>query len=378
MLLFFINALWNVHPSEWMKQKWWLWGLSWVGMYAISYFWSSDLPYWEERAQVKLPFLMLPLAIGCLPTFSIKQWRIITFGISALLIGGCIYSLSFFFADRQNILDAYFKSKVFPTPAYKDHIRYSIFVAWAIIWNCYMYRKLDAPFSKAILILATIFFTLYLHILAVRSGLLVLYSFSFLYLIYVFLKKRLLLGIGILAALISGVVLAYQNIPSFKNKIGYMQYSYIVYKEGNKSADFSDIGRLISYDLAGKIIKEHPLLGVGAGDIREEMKKKYEQYSPATLPEQRIVPHNQIMEVTMAGGIVTLILFLVWLFYPLKGIKKNRPGFYRFATWFALFMSMMVEPMLEVQFGVFVYLFCLLCIQKATEEDIVNLPEVAS
>jgi vacuolar-type H+-ATPase subunit I/STV1 len=64
MFLFFLNSIWNTKPAFWAKQKWWLWGLVWLGLYAVSYFWSTDIPYWQERVQVKLPFLIFPIAMA--------------------------------------------------------------------------------------------------------------------------------------------------------------------------------------------------------------------------------------------------------------------------------------------------------------------------
>ena len=61
MMLFGLNGLIGVHPKQWLKQKWWLLGVLWVGMYLLSYFWSGDIGYWHTRCEVKLPILLLPL-----------------------------------------------------------------------------------------------------------------------------------------------------------------------------------------------------------------------------------------------------------------------------------------------------------------------------
>lgn len=343
--------------------------MAWVGLYALSYFWSTDIPYWTERLQVKFPFILFPLAFCFLRPLNSRQLQILSFGLMALAAGGCLYTLSFFFADPEKSISGYFYSQVLPTPAYKDHIRFSIFIAWIVIWSCFAFRKMDSPRRKIITAAAVVFFVLFLHLLAVRSGLLVLYTFISLYIVYLFRRGKARAASLILLSGIVSVSVAYTYIPSFRSKIQYAVYSLNEYEQGNHSADFSDIGRLISYDLAFRIIKEHPVFGVGAGDIREEMKRKYELYSPSTRPEQRIVPHNQLMEVTLAGGMVTLAAFVCWLLYPLRRLKKNRSSFYILATWLALFVAMMVEAMLEVQFGVFVYLFAMLWMQKAAQSD---------
>ena len=369
MFLFFVNAIWNVKASKVKEQKWWFWGLGWVGLYALSYFWSNDIPYWQERFQVKYAYVILPIAFGILPGLTTKHLKWLTWGITTLAIGGCIYSLSFYFKNTDELLKGYFYSKVLTTPAYKDHIRFSVFIAWVVIWNCFMFKKFIARWSKIALIFAIVFFSFYLHVLAVRSGLIVLYSFLALYVLALFFRKKIILGTSIIATFMLLLFVAYQNIPSFRLKIEYGLYSLNEYKKGNESAGYSDIGRLISYKLATKIITENPIIGVGAGDVRAEMKEKYEQFSPNTKPEQMIVPHNQAMVVCLVGGIITLAVFLVWLFFPITHLKRNRNSFYIFATWFALFICLMVEPMLEVQLGVFVYLFAMHWMVKAAEVE---------
>ncbi|MGC4057380.1 MAG: O-antigen ligase family protein [Chitinophagaceae bacterium] len=373
MFLFCLNAIWDTSPRKWFRDKYWLWGLAWTGLYLISWFWSEDIPYYLERIQVKLPFLLFPLAFGLLPALPEKHLKVFTYGLLVLMLGGCAYSLSFLFRNYEEVLRGYSYSKVLPTPAYKDHIRFSIFTAWTIFWYFFMYRKMLTKTGRAILIGAILFFSLYLHVLAVKSGLLVLYSFALLYFIYLLLKKRWRVAMAI--ALIAGTAfyVSLKKVPSFKAKFYYVVFSFNEYRAGNVASNVSDLGRLLSYDLGWKIFKEHPLAGVGAGDVRLEMKKKYEQYSPETRPEERIVPHNQFLEVALVGGILTLIPFFIWVIAPLKSIRKSRNGFYGLATWFALFASMQVEPMLEVQFGVFVYLFCLLWMIKHTE----TIPETS-
>lgn len=374
MFLFFLNAIWNTRPAFWAKQKWWLLGLAWLGLYAISFFWSTDIPYWQERVQVKLPFVIFPIAMGCLPVLKEKHYRQLTLGLIILAVSACIYSLSFYFKDSENILNGYFFSKVLRTPAYKDHIRFSIFIAWVIIWGCFMLPKINEKLFKLALIVSLLFLIIYLHILAVRSGLLMLYSLAFVYIAFLFLKKKFLQSAIIVLAFSMTTIILYHTTPTFRSKIQYGFYSLDEYRKGNKTANYSDIGRIISYQLAAKIIQENPVLGVGAGDIRSEMKAKYEVYSPDTKPEQRIVPHNQLLEVTMAGGLITLFVFLIWLFYPIRNIKKDRNSLFLMTTWFGLFLCLMVEAMLEVQFGVSIYLFCLLWVQKAVKDNSIPLP----
>ena len=101
MFLFFINAIWNVKANKVKEQKWWFWGLGWVGLYAISFLWSEDIPYWQERFQVKYAFVILPIAFGVLPNLTTKHIKGLTWGLTVLSVLGCLYSLSFYFKKMK-------------------------------------------------------------------------------------------------------------------------------------------------------------------------------------------------------------------------------------------------------------------------------------
>jgi O-antigen ligase len=133
-----------------------------------------------------------------------------------------------------------------------------------------------------------------------------------------------------------------------------------MYKKGEISGLYSDMGRIISYDVAGHVVKENAIKGVGSGDMMTEMKQGYEKWYPQITDEQVLLPHNQFLVMLLAGGVPALLFFVAWVFYPLKDIRRNRASFYLVIVWIALLLPLMIEPMLEVQFGVFVYLFFLL------------------
>jgi O-antigen ligase len=154
--------------------------------------------------------------------------------------------------------------------------------------------------------------------------------------------------------------LAVNFIPTLKDRIGYLRWTYMMYEQGKISGDYSDMGRAISYDVAYKVLKQNSLIGVGAGDILDEMKKGYDQWYPQVKDEQRLVPHNQFLTVGVAAGVPVMCLFALWVIYPLFNIKRGKRGFFFVVIWLGVLSSLFIEPMLEVQFGVYVFLFFLL------------------
>lgn len=360
IVFFGINALAGVHPRQWLKQKWWLWGVAWIGAYIVSGLWSSNTGSWQYAVAVKMPVLLLPLAFGLLPPFSRKQIRIFTVSAAVIFLATIGYSISFLLADPAYYIEQYRFSKVLPTLAGQDYIRYSLAISLFIVWCVFILKHLKNKAAKWLLRAAIVILGIYLHIIAVKTGILVLYMFVFLSAVYTIFRRKPIVGLATLALIILLAVGGYKYVPTFERKIDYFEYSWKVFKQGNYDSDYSDIGRLISYDVALKQLPDNTLAGTGIGDMHDVMQDGYAKWYPGVPEFQQHKPHNQFLIVALGCGIPALIIFLVWLFYPLKWVRRTRSGFFLFSVWLLMFIPLMTEPFLEVQQGVYVYLFFML------------------
>lgn len=359
MFLFGLNALRGVPPRQWLRNKWWLLALGWVAMYGISYFWSDDKGSWDDHFQVKFPFLILPLAVSYLPVFSIKQIRIMIVGMALMLVASACYSMSFLAIDPAYYIYRYKYAHVLPTLPKRDHIRASLVMALFIVWAIYLWPLLKGTVAKWTVALSVAILIIFLHVLAAKSGLLSFYVFLICYGLYLAFTKKRAIGLLVIIAIPAFIFIALRTMPTFRERVNYMGFTYFMLKHGDKSGNYGDIGRLVSYKIGLQIIKEHPLTGVGGGDMLAEMNKYYDKNYPDIPATGRLVPHNQFLTVALACGIPAMLLFLVWVFMPLARLRRNREGFFLFVVWLLLFMQLMIEPLCEVQFGVFVFLFFL-------------------
>jgi O-antigen ligase len=233
-------------------------------------------------------------------------------------------------------------------------------VALFVIWSVYTWPVLSTRALKWCVGIGIGLLVLYLHILAAKSGLMALYLFIIAWSLYLLLVKRKLAGIIVVISIPLFFLLAVQFIPTFSMRKSYMWFTYVMLKVGDRSGKYGDIGRLMSYDIALKEIKQHPIIGVGTGDLMTEMKKGYDQWFPEVAEGSRLIPHNQFLIVALGCGIPAMLLFTLWVFMPLASLRRNRQSFFFLIVWLLLFMQLMIEPIFEVQMGVFVYLFFLL------------------
>jgi O-antigen ligase len=376
MILFGINALWGVSPKEWLRQRWWLLGLGWVALYALSYFWTDDKGEWSAHVQVKLPFLLLPLSFALLPRFTAKDLRVYTWCLISIMLIGAAYSFSFFW--RENPANVFSQYVVFahllPTPMYNDHIAFSTAVALSIAWVVFYVPYIPRKREQVLLLILAGLLAAYLHILAAKSGLIALYIFSLGFIVRLAVKKpgRALLALLLVAGLLSA---ALATLPTLRGRIRYSYATWMSYRMGERQGLYSDASRMISYSIAARLIAQHPAGGVGAGDVLHEMNKGYTRWYPDVPEAQQLWPHNQWLTCALAAGLPAVLLFTLWIAAPLRRVRRDRAGSFFVIVWMMLLVPLMVDPFLEVQIGVAVFLIFLL-MQRAMLTDPLQIAAV--
>lgn len=342
----------KVQPKEWTYIYW---GLAWLLLYGLSGLWSEDLSRWWSHFFDKWPLVLLPLAFFLGPRWKPKALRFLVWGTGLLLLSGVAFSLLLFMEAPEAILESYGYAKVMPTPAEGDHIRFSLSLAIYIFlalgtWPHFAHRA--EAWTMGLLLAILI---IYIHWLAARTGLAVLYFGLFLLGFRLFLRQSRIKGLGFLVIMVLGFYLAREGLPTLQSKWGYALYTLEQWNSGNRSLDYSDIGRWTSWELAREEIEKSPWIGVGAGDQYAVMHSAYQRSFPSLDSDRVLLPHNQWLAFALAMGIPATVLFLIWFFYPLRFGLQGREGFYLLLIWACLFLPLMVEPMLEIQYGVFVY-----------------------
>jgi O-antigen ligase len=112
--------------------------------------------------------------------------------------------------------------------------------------------------------------------------------------------------------------------------------------------------RYLMWSSALELIKREPFMGVGTGDVQDELQKKYIEnnfYSLTFFKETRFNAHNQFLETTIGLGILGIILFILSIIFPLILSFKQKNILYGFfLIHFAI--SCLTESLLERQNGI--------------------------
>lgn len=143
----------------------------------------------------------------------------------------------------------------------------------------------------------------------------------------------------------------------FDSKLGLFKKIYeIIWEFDQYSRDGIPTGtltwRLYSYQSAFDLISKNPLLGTGAGDIKNDYESYYQKNLPGGVENKRwIYGHNQFLSILISHGIIGLVWFLVAIFYPLFKNKGWKDYFFR-VFFLISFASMFTEDTLKLQIGI--------------------------
>jgi len=351
-----------------------LWGMSLLFFLPlISGLWSEDKKEWLGVLRIKLPLLFLPLAFAGPIYFTKKQWEWLATVFIVLVTAASLWSMFHYVNDMTAVNEGYLRAKTLITPLENDHVRFSWLISVSILlagWLWITKRKENKPIAWALAFIL-VWLIIFLHILAARTGLISFYIMLAGAAIWFIIKKAIPIAIGrqygtaLLIVLIALPVIAYKTLPTFNNRVKYFLYDLEYFKKTNYLPGANDAVRIISLKAGWAVMNEQPATGVGFGDIITETKKWYDKNLPQMLERDKIKPCSEWMIYGAGCGWPGILLFSFVMIIPFWIKTGNKLLWWLLNTTAAF--SFLFDIGLEVQFGVFIYSFVVLCWWKWLE-----------
>ncbi len=368
MITMLIAGLWGGNlKDKWknfISNKYYLSVTAIFFIFLVSGLWSDNVDYFLYRMRIRLPFLFLPFAVCSIRGIDRETMHKVFYIFIGVSISGVLWSLSKFLLDVNQYVDSYSKGQILPTPI--QHIRFSIMMSLSVGMSMYLLLSKVKFRQKYFLLGTIIFLSIYIHILAVRSGLLtlyILYAYTLFYFLITKVNKKIVLGL--LFIFIAGIFFAVNYIPTVKKKIGYTLYSIELFQKNENIRELSDSRRLGSIAAGIHLGKENLLTGIGYGDLMDEtnnyLKGKYPE-----LIDLELLPHNQYVLAFTVIGIFGLILFTLFTIIPL-GFHQGYKDFFFTSSQLMMWSSFMVEHTIESQIGTALYLVIIMIAMKNME-----------
>ena len=134
------------------------------------------------------------------------------------------------------------------------------------------------------------------------------------------------------------------------SRLNKVWFEWSNYKAGGNTSGHSVLQRVEFLHAASFIIRQHPLFGVGTGDVAHAFSEAYDALGSSLDQKHRLRAHNQYLTLWISAGILGLIALLFWL-YQIFSAASWMPNA-RAALCIIVTLSFLTEDTLETTAGV--------------------------
>jgi O-antigen ligase len=300
----------------------------------ICSFYSENTNQAQKEVVRFLSFLIYPIIFTSIAPFNLKERRsiILLFIISLMLFFFICLTVSIqrqiTFWNEGGHFNWYFFYRYDFLEVFNQHPTYvSLFTLLALCFLHFLPEKemiIKNSFTNGLLSVVLIFSII---LYGSRIGYILLMLLGVIYLIRLIKCKKIKELSFVLITFLILLITAW-NIPIVKERILFTAGENYNYKYNDKeevSIGTEEQGRLLMWRDALELIKEKPLLGYGTGASRQVLLDKYEEKGHHIFLEGRYNAHNTYLELLLWGGVILLVIYLVYLgllFYQ-SIIKKD-------------------------------------------------------
>ena len=328
-----------------------------VGFLLLSSLYTSEWLRWRHELFRELTWLGVPLAFAVAVPLSARQRLVVgcLFVLGTVAVG--LATLGQYLLDPARANEAINIGQNMPPITRVFHITFGVMLALAFFWGLLLRRNsLAGPLLRAALLGAAIGAALTLHVLAYRTGLLVLYTGLLAYAVRLLVRQHLAVGLGLLVLLGLAPWLAYHTLESVRVRVNSTVWDVQQFTLGQDINDYSLARRLAATETATAIISQHWLIGVAPADTHAAMMDQYQWRNLGLRPANRIEVHNQYLQTLLGGGVVGVAVWLTVMFWPLTQRPMRRNAYFCF---FLIIQAttMLVDAVLDLQTGLNLFVF---------------------
>ncbi|PVY39043.1 O-antigen ligase family protein [Pontibacter virosus] len=306
-------------------------------LYLAGVFYTADLMLGVKSLETKASLLVFPLLLG---SAAIRQdylyKTLLTFAYTCAVLSMVALVYQTFVVLEKNDFNYFFSDGLVSIMG-KQAVYYAIYVSFSIlILVHYLWQRFSGiRWAERVLHMALILFLLlFLFLLASRTSLGILLLILITSLVgvgfrYGKLRYTLVAVAGLIAFIVGLSVVFPQTVSRFKS-LRNISYDFsntedIYHFSGEDSeAKWNGLNlRLAKWVCAIDVIRQNPL-GVGTGDVKDEMVEAYRNRNFTYAAEGRFDPHNQYLDTGVAIGIPGLAVLLCCYLLPLYMAIKRK------------------------------------------------------
>jgi O-antigen ligase len=333
-------------------------------LHILSLLYSENLKYAFFDLEVKLSFLLFPFILSAF-AFSDKDInRFKNYFIGGALLASMlclIYSLKTFSSTHDVSTLFYTSYSRFLHPAY-----FTIYlsVAQLFLLELFFTQSFRSKKYYAVTFIAMLVLWLSITLLSSRTAYVTSILITIAYMVILFSQKKINTSIIYFSLLLIITIAAMQLVSaSFYNRYTPLQEVIQPVPQDLESivataAKNSTTTHYLIWENTIDMVKRHPLIGVGIGDIHDELNNQFIKNNYELGMQNNFNPHNQFLNAMVSLGIAGVIILLA--LFGIAGYLAWKSKEWIFFFFLAIiFLNCLTESVLERQAGVIFFSFFL-------------------
>jgi O-antigen ligase len=280
----------------------------------ISLTYTEELKNGYSTIVTQLSLILFPVLFGFTSEILHKNKFLIfkTFIISNLISGfACLlyaFYKSFFIINNKLLFAPNYKNFLYIKFSWFDHPTYTgMYMLFSILLLFYLIE--NKQISKLLGGIICFFLLGFIVLLSSRAIYLTSFLLAIIWLYHI--KNRLKATHLILY--ISTIIILSITIIILNPRIQLIQNIHPSEKQNNRP---EKTGRYLIFCNSIEVVYEHFFIGVGIGDVKKELVKKYKRDGLSDAVAHKLDAHNQFLETFISSGILGFILLILLLYYP--------------------------------------------------------------
>jgi O-antigen ligase len=344
------------------RGRWWTFSFSlFYLLYLAGLLYSSNYQYGMFDLEIKLSLFVFPLLFSTLDKSMFNPTEIRS--VCKMFVTGCFTGsvILLIHALFNKLLYNTENAFVYSNLSWSFHPSYfAAYLTFAIAIaadHLFLHHNTMNMKVKTGLIILVLFFFAVVFLLSSKAGIGSLFLLAFVYILLVMFRiKKIMAGIVLIIGSVLCFYAAFNLFPYAVMRIGKANTTATLNESSLGGDNSSTPERLIIWKNSWEIIRQHFITGVGTGNVKDELLKKYKEKNLKVLYEQKLNTHNQYLETFIALGIIGLLALLAMLILP--AIRAVRTMNYLYFVFLVIFsFNILVESMLEIQAGVVFFAF---------------------
>ncbi|MDO9512186.1 MAG: O-antigen ligase family protein [Bacteroidales bacterium] len=329
-------------------------------LYLSGLLYTTNFSYGLTDVFLKIPFILFPLVFSGFGQDLMGEGHrkkvMMIFSCSVILIA--LYSLGQSTLMYFEIKDV----KVFyygflagnQHPSYLA--MYSVFAIAVLLVNAFENSSELKILHWVFIIFGVMFLFVFVILLSSRAGMISLIMTFVVAAVFILTEQRQYAKGSLF--LLSFIIFFYVCYEFFPRSFGRLQHTgeVLAGPVTDNTTEDGTAQRLLIWDASISIIKENLLLGVGTGDVKDELMLEYKKRGMDATLKSRKNAHNQYLQTFVTIGIAGFVsLLLMFLIPGLYAIRSRDLLYFLFLA--IVGMNLLFESMFERQAGVVFYTF---------------------